>query len=109
MKKVATTNWIITREVSDELRLHINKQDTPNEVHYASRTDIKEQIIPQVTNILESDFPERRLEDTTMSQDDLTFMKVMEHGIQQREDGFYETSLPFIQNKSDFQTINIQE
>lgn len=45
--------------------------------------------------ILESDFNERSVEDSHISQEDLRFISIMEEGIKIKPDGHCEMPLPF--------------
>ena len=49
----------------------------------------------EITNILESDFVERRVEKEVMSQEDIRFMQLMNKKTCIDEKGFYEMPLPF--------------
>ncbi|RLF66451.1 MAG: hypothetical protein DRN30_02085 [Thermoplasmata archaeon] len=58
------------------------------------RTGVREDTIPQILKILESDFQEKKSE-KTMSQDDLKFMEILRQGIHKDDENFYEMPLPF--------------
>lgn len=92
---IGMTHAIISKKIPDEVILHSNDKTT-NEIRYVLKTTIKEEMSPpQIGQLLEADFPERKYEDATMSQDDLRFVKVLQHSIHQDEDGYYEMPLPF--------------
>ena len=60
----------ITVHVPDELRIG---QCHSNKTHFVMKTSCRE-----ITNILESDFVERRVEKEVMSQEDIRFMQLMD-------------------------------
>lgn len=70
------------------------------EVQYSCRRQIKELATPpDILKVLESDFNERSVEDSHISQEDLRFLSIMENGIRQKDDGHYEMPLPFKETK----------
>lgn len=70
------------------------------EVHYVCKTQIRELTTPDnVIKMLESDFSERDVGETRLSQEDFHFLTKLKDGITQRYDGHYEMPLPFKQNK----------
>ncbi|XP_032425349.1 uncharacterized protein LOC116724101 isoform X1 [Xiphophorus hellerii] len=66
-----------------------------NKVHYICKTQIKEVTGPDVIKALESDFTERAVEETSISQEDVCFIRKLQEGIKQKQDGHYEMPLPF--------------
>lgn len=97
---IGVSHRVVVKRIPENLRLHTGKPEVCEEVHYMTHTRIKEQLTPaEVCKMLEADFPERKYEDATMSQDDLKFMKDMRDGIHQNDDGYYEMPLPFRQDK----------
>ena len=68
--------------------------------NFAVRTHVKEVINPyQVIKMFEMDFSERRgNKQAALSQDDILFLKKMEEGICQTEDGHYQMPLPLGEN-----------
>ncbi|XP_061793005.1 uncharacterized protein [Nerophis lumbriciformis] len=88
------------------------KEVTPNspsdqllkEVHYICRTQVKEVITPlDVIKVLESDFNERKVEDSHFSQEDLRFISIMERVVKMQEDGHCELPLPFKKDRPNLQ------
>lgn len=83
----------------------IVKEVTPNsplgdklsvKVQYICRTQVKEVVSPaDVIRVLESDFNERKVEDSHFSQEDLRFISIMEEGVKMQADGHCELPLPF--------------
>lgn len=66
-----------------------------NKVHYICKTQVKEVTFPDVIKALESDFTERAVEETSISQEDVRFITKLQEGIKQKLDGHYEMPLPF--------------
>ncbi|CAB4020563.1 Hypothetical predicted protein, partial [Paramuricea clavata] len=63
---------------------------------FSVKTTTKEILNPvQVRQILESDFSEGKTNEQPISQDDRKFIRKVEQGIRQRQDGHYEMPLPF--------------
>ncbi|XP_043977226.1 uncharacterized protein LOC122833589 [Gambusia affinis] len=86
----------------------IVKEVTPNppsdqlskEVHFICHTQVKEVFMPSdVIKVLESDFNERKVEDSHLSQEDLRFISIMENGVKIQEDGHCELPLPFKEDR----------
>ncbi|KAL1252703.1 hypothetical protein QQF64_017396 [Cirrhinus molitorella] len=72
----------------------------PKEVHYICRTQVKEVFTPpHVIKTLESDFNERKMEDSHFSQEDLRFISIMEEGVKVKADGHCELPLPFKEDR----------
>jgi hypothetical protein len=85
---------VLTKAIPDELQIHAR-----DEINFVCRTKISEEsAIPQIIKILENDFQEKKRE-TVMSQDDLKFLKIIQPGIHQDADGYYEMPLPFRDGK----------
>lgn len=85
----------------------IVKEVTPNpssdqlskEVHYICCTQVKEVVTPSdVIKVLESDFNDRKIEDSHYSQEDLRFISIMEEGVKMQKDGHCE--LPVRERKT---------
>lgn len=66
-----------------------------SEVHYICKTQFKEVTFTDVIKALESDFNERAIEDTSVSQEDLHFLTKLKEGIKHKADGHHEMPLPF--------------
>ena len=64
-------------------------------VTYVHKTHIKEVTTADLVKIMEQDFLELSPPDQMMSQEDKQFLKILEEGIHQTEDGHYEMPLPF--------------
>ncbi|XP_076740274.1 uncharacterized protein LOC143418645 [Maylandia zebra] len=86
----------------------IVKEVTPNqsaeqlvkEVQYVCRTQVKEVVTSaDVIKVLESDFNERKVEDSHFSQEDLRFISIMEEGVKMKADGHCELPLPFKEDR----------
>nr|XP_054599707.1 uncharacterized protein LOC129164253 [Nothobranchius furzeri] len=86
----------------------IVKEVTPNqsakqlvkEVRYICRTQVKEVVTSaDVIKVLESDFNERKVEDSHFSQEDLRFISILEEGVKMKSDGHCELPLPFKQDR----------
>ena len=58
-------------------------------------------LMPEVIKALEADFPERKIEEKTMSQDDLKFMNIMQQSICKEDTGHYVMPLPFRNGRPD--------
>ena len=90
---IGLSHKIITRQVPESIQI---SGESPEEVHFMCKARIKEEMVtPQVVKLLEADFPERRNEEKTMSQEDKQFMKIVENRIHKDEEGYYEIPLPF--------------
>ena len=90
---IGLSHKIITRKVPESIQI---SGESPEEVHFMCKARIKEEMVtPQVVKLLEADFPDRRNEEKTMSQEDKQFMKIVENGIHKDEEGYYEIPLPF--------------
>ncbi|XP_014678718.1 PREDICTED: uncharacterized protein LOC106818533, partial [Priapulus caudatus] len=88
------THRVLTKPIPEEVKVHGR-----DEVSFVCRTKISEEItLPQIVKILESDFQDKNQE-TVMSQDDLKFLQIVQSGIHQDEEGFYEMPLPFRDGK----------
>lgn len=93
---IGCSHRIIIREVtpsppSDQLS---------KEVHYICRTQVKERVTPSdVIKVLESDFNEKKVEDSHFSQEDLHFISIMEEGVKMQDDGHCELPLPFKEDR----------
>lgn len=70
------------------------RQVTPD-VHYVSRTKVKEITPSDIIKVLESDFSERAGEDDPMSQEEFKFLSKLRENITQKDNGHYELPLPF--------------
>lgn len=69
-----------------------------DEEHISHRSKVQEEmILPKIVRILESDFIEKKTDEDvgTLSQNDLRFSKIIQEGIHQNDEGFYEMPLPF--------------
>lgn len=89
---IGVSHRIIVRQVTPELDLTAKLK---NEVRYVCKTQIKEVTFTDVIKALESDFNERAVEDTSISQEDLHFLTKLKEGIKHKADGHYEMPLPF--------------
>ncbi|XP_038152621.1 uncharacterized protein LOC119790925 [Cyprinodon tularosa] len=66
-----------------------------NKVHYICKTQVKEVTGPDVIKALEADFTEKAVEETSISQEDVCFIRKLQEGIKQKQDGHFEMPLPF--------------
>ena len=90
---IGVSNHILTLEVPSALCGNQNSKDL---VHFSFKTSIKKSTeMTDVKNMFELDFSEHKEEETSYSQDDRKFLSQMEQGIHRRQDGHYETPLPF--------------
>ncbi len=90
---IGVSHQVIVKQMMPGLQ---SSSNLTSEVHYVCRTQIEEAVSPaDVIKVLESDFAERASEDSHISQEDLLFLSKMEKGIRLKEDGHYETPLPF--------------
>ena len=81
-----------TKKIPDELSTAVHT----NEVQFVCRTKVIDITTAEILQALESDFPERKIEEqTVMSQEDMRFLQIMENNIHQDENGYYEMPLPF--------------
>ena len=96
--EIGISHKVITKKIPDEI-LCKNKERT--EVKFICHNNVKEDIFSEIKTILESDFPERKYENKTMSQEDMQFLDIMKNGIHVNEGGFYEMPLPFKSNGED--------
>ncbi|XP_055056153.1 uncharacterized protein [Misgurnus anguillicaudatus] len=90
---IGSSHRVIVKEVTPSVQ-----SPTPltNEVMYVCRTQVKELVTPfDVIKVLESDFNERRMEETHFSQEDLRFISIMEEGVKMKANGHCELPLPF--------------
>ncbi|XP_066553505.1 uncharacterized protein LOC136721589 [Amia ocellicauda] len=91
--EIGISHQVIVRQVMPGLQ---SSSNLTSEVHYVCRTQVKEVVSPaDVIKVLESDFVERSLEDSHISQEDLRFLSKMERGIRLKDNGHYEMPLPF--------------
>ena len=93
-EETSISHRIVAMNIPDELIF----KDSPDVVRYVFRAQTKEEasaIIP----LLEADFPERKYEDKTMSQEDIQFLNIMKTEVHQNDEGFYEMPLPFKNGK----------
>ena len=86
------SHHIIVREVTPSLEPSVNLR---TEVHYVSRTKVKEISPSDIIRVLETDFSERTQEDDPVSQEDLKFLSKLSKTITQNDTGHYEMPLPF--------------
>ncbi|XP_028298181.1 uncharacterized protein LOC114460481 isoform X2 [Gouania willdenowi] len=89
---IGVSHRIFVRQVIPETELNTKLK---NEVHYVCKTQVKEVTFPDIIKALESDFSERAVEETSISQEDLRFLTKLQQGIKQKQDGHYEMPLPF--------------
>ncbi|XP_065097354.2 uncharacterized protein [Paramisgurnus dabryanus] len=76
----------------------LHTQDTSSSHHLCHRTTVKE--LPPLTptdvlRILESDFKDGNDDSKIVSQDDITFLNILDEGIKKNVYGHYEMPLPF--------------
>lgn len=91
--EIGVSHRIITKQVTPYTMAH---SELKSEVHFASRTQVKEVISPSdIIKVFESDFAERTSEEVPISQEDLQFLAKLKEGIKQKPDGHYEMPLPF--------------
>lgn len=91
--EIGVSHRIITKQVTPTTMAH---SELKPEVHFASRTQVKEMISPSdIIKVFESDFAERTSEEVPVSQEDLQFLAKLKEGIKQKPDGHYEMPLPF--------------
>lgn len=86
---IGTSHRVITGEVAH------SAYHPERSVTYVQKTHIKEVTTADLVKIMEQDFQELSPPDQTMSQEDKQFLKTLEEGIHQTEDGHYEMPLPF--------------
>ncbi|CAL9702135.1 unnamed protein product [Knipowitschia caucasica] len=92
---IGCSHKIIVKEVTP----HETSQQLLKEVNFICRTQVKEVVTPKdVIKDLESDFNERKVEDSHFSQEDLRFISIME-GVKMQEDGHCELLLPFKEDR----------
>ena len=89
---IGVSHHIIVREVTPTLEPSVNLR---TEVHYVSRTKVKEISSSDIIRVLETDFSERTQEDDPVSQEDLKFLSKLSKTITQNDTGHYEMPLPF--------------
>ncbi|XP_035525621.1 uncharacterized protein LOC118333908 [Morone saxatilis] len=83
---------IVVRQVTPGVEPSVNFK---TEVHYVSRTKVKEITPSDIIRVLESDFSEKAGEDDPMSQEDFKFLSTLRENITQKDNGHYEMPLPF--------------
>lgn len=94
---VGLSHRIVVKEVTPILK---SSHGLTTEVRYSCQRQIKELATPpDILKVLESDFNERSVEDSHISQEDLRFLSIMEDGIRLKDDGHYEMPLPFKETK----------
>jgi len=98
---IGLTYRVVTCEVPPNLQPKINRRESfnpiiPTKVSFTFlSTTHEENLRPvDVANLLEADFIERERE-KTLSQEDLRFMRMVEEGVHQQEDGYFALPLPF--------------
>jgi hypothetical protein len=90
---IGVSHQVVVKQVIPDCQL---ASDVTSELRYVCRTQIKEVVSPvDVIKVLESDFVERASDDTSISQEDLRFLSLMQGSIRLNDDGHYEMPLPF--------------
>ncbi|XDV25278.1 hypothetical protein PO909_029222 [Leuciscus waleckii] len=89
---IGISHRIVVRQVTPCVEPSLNLR---TEVHYVSRTKVKEITPSDIIKVLESDFSERAGEDDPVSQEDLKFLAKLRENITQKHNGHYEMPLPF--------------
>lgn len=93
---IGSSHRIIVKEVTPSQ----SSDQLPYEVHYICRTQVKEVVtLPDVIKVLESDFNERKVEDSHFSQEDLHFISIMEEGVKVKAGRHCELPLPFKEDR----------
>ncbi|KAK7925240.1 hypothetical protein WMY93_007550 [Mugilogobius chulae] len=93
---IGCSHKIIVKEVTPSQ----SAEQLSTEVRYICRTQVKEVVSPiDVIKVLESDFNERKVEDSHFSQEDLRFISIMEEGVKMQADGHCELPLPFKEDR----------
>ncbi|XP_019211648.1 uncharacterized protein LOC109200512 [Oreochromis niloticus] len=93
---IGCSHKIIVKEVTPSQ----SAEQLVKEVQYICRTQVKEVVTSaDVIKVLESDFNERKVEDSHFSQEDLRFISIMEEGVKMKADGHCELPLPFKEDR----------
>jgi hypothetical protein len=90
---------VTTQLVPEDLQI---SQDNfvRSEVGFVCQSRVQDMSTPDILSILESDFSETRESETTVSQEDIKFMNILQDGVCQDSEGFYQLPLPFCTDNS---------
>ena len=85
----------VSTHVSDDVQ-SVKGTDNTEKLTFVHRTKVKEVLPEEVIQALSMDFQERKpIKEHVVSQEDKKFVQIMEQGVHQTSDGFYELPLPF--------------